>query len=35
MGKLVDKAIRFLVIMALVILVVSLAVGVIQGHVHK
>lgn len=35
MSKLVDKAIRFLVVMALVILVVSLAVGLFQGHVHK
>ena len=35
MSKLVDKAIRVLVIMALIILVVSLAVGVLQNHVHK
>ena len=35
MGKLIDKAIRVLVIMALIILVVSLAVGLFQGHVHK
>lgn len=35
MDKLISKAIRFLVIMALVILVVSLATGAIQGHLHK
>lgn len=35
MGKLVDKAIRILVILALVILVVSLAAGFIQEHWHR
>lgn len=35
MEKLISKAIRLLVILALIILVVSLAVGLFQEHVHK
>lgn len=35
MGKLVEKAIRILIMLALIILVVSLAVDVLQNHVHK
>jgi hypothetical protein len=35
MDKLIAKAIRLLVILALIILVVSLAAGLIQEHVHK
>ncbi len=34
MDKFIAKAIRLLVILALVILVVSLAAGLIQEHVH-
>lgn len=35
MSKLISKAIHILVIMTLIILVASLAVGLIQEHVHK
>jgi hypothetical protein len=35
MDKLISRAIKFLVILALIILVVSLATGLLQGHVHR
>ena len=35
MDKLISRAIRFLIILALIILVVSLATGLLQGHVHR
>ena len=35
MNKLVEKAIRLLLLLALIILVVSLAAGLVQEHLHK